>query len=123
MFVCVVLAKENLVCAAAMVCAIVTLIVSIFLCECVCVCVAGCPFRRAGHFREAMRPPQADGADAATSHTECVPVSFYVCPCSRRGGGEPKKKYCVRAYERGSAQKYYCIKFVILHFSCVLLVK
>lgn len=36
MFVCVVLAKENLVCAAAMVCAIVTLIVSIFLCECVC---------------------------------------------------------------------------------------
>lgn len=82
MFVCAVLVKENLVCAAAMVCAIVTLIVSIFMRvrvpACVCVCVymhvAGGPFRRAGHFRAAVGPPQADGDYAATSHTVYVPV-------------------------------------------------
>lgn len=61
--------------------------------------MAGCPFRRAGHFREAMRPPQADGADAATSHTECVPVSFYVCPCSRRGGSQKRNTVCVHMKE------------------------
>ena len=48
------------------------------LCVCVCVCVCvrvvGGPFRREGHFRAAVRPPQADGAGAATSHAVCVPV-------------------------------------------------
>lgn len=65
------LAKENLVCPAAMARAIVTLIVSMFVC--VCVSVAGGPFRGTSHFRAAKELPQADRAGTATSHTACVP--------------------------------------------------
>lgn len=62
-------------CPAVMAGAIVTLIVSMF----VCVCVAGGPFRGTGHFREAKELPQADRAGTATSHTVCVPQYVHVC--------------------------------------------
>lgn len=118
-FVCVVLAKENLVCAAAMVCAIVTLIVSIFLCECVCGWLS----------LQKSRPLQSSHETATGWRSWCchfthgVRACVFLCVSMFQAKGGPKKKYCVRAYERGSVQKYYCIKFVILHFSCVLLVK
>lgn len=118
-FVCVVHAKENLVCAAAMVCAIVTLIVSIFLCECVCGWLS----------LQKSRPLQRSHETATGWRSWCchfthgVRACVFLCVSMFQARGEPKKKYCVRAYERGSAQKYYWIKFVILHFSSVLLVK
>lgn len=120
-FVCVVLAKENLVCAAAMVCAIVTLIVSIFLCECVCVWLAVPSEEQATSEKPWDRHRLTELMLPLHTRSACLCLSM----CVHVPGevGEPKKKYCVRAYERGSAQKYYCIKFVILHFSCVLLVK
>lgn len=75
MSVCTALAKENLVCPAAMACAIVTNCFHV----CVCVSVAGGPFRGTGHFRAAKELPQADRAGTATSHTVCVPQYVLVC--------------------------------------------
>lgn len=118
MFVCAALAKENLVCAAAMVCAIVTLIVSIFVCVLACLCVAGGPFRRLGHFRAAVGPPQAYGVGAPTSHAVCVPECMRVCPCVRRGEINKYSAF-IREGGRGGFEKYEYITFVILHYMCV----